>query len=79
MCISGFPGFCRLDRCPKITLLMQPVAFTCDICGELVHVDELENAKFYESPEHKKACSTCAGTMTILDALVFLGCFEPWE
>jgi len=79
MCISGFPGFCRLDRCPKITVLEPPVAFTCDMCGELAHMDELEGADCYETPNKKNICGTCADTMTVQDALVFLGCLVLWE
>jgi len=82
MCVSGFPGSCRLDRCPKVTALVPPAAFTCDMCGEWAYVGELEYAEgvvCYETPENKKICNICADSMTVWDALIFLGCLVAWE
>ena len=79
MCLSGFPDSCRLDRCPKLTALKPPVAFVCYECGELVQIDELKEADCYETPDKKKICSACMDTMTIHDALLFLGCLIVWE
>jgi len=73
MCVSGFPDSCRLDRCPKVTALVPPAAFICDMCGGL------EEAGCFETPENKKICATCADSMTVWDALVFLGCMVVWE
>ena len=73
MCMSGFPGSCRLERCPKLTVRVPPAAFVCDRCGEL------EEADCYETPENKKICRACADNMTVWDALIFLGCLVLWE
>jgi len=72
MCVSGFPEVCRLDRCPKMNALGPPVAFICDICGELEDMDG------YKTPEKKNICSTCIDIMTVQDALVLLGCLVIW-
>ena len=68
---------CYLDRCPKIRPLEPSVVFTCDICGKSAHsapMDELENVAYYEISENKKICDTCMDTMTLWDALIFMGC-----
>ena len=82
MCVSGFPGSCRLGRCPKITALMPPVAFTCDMCGEWAYTGVLEDGEgvaCYETQENKRICGTCADSMTVWDALIFLGCLVACE
>ena len=77
MCVSGFPGSCRLDRCPKVTTLAPLVAFVCDMCGELACTGVLENEDCmpgYETQEKKRICGACADSMTVWEALIFLGC-----
>ena len=73
MCVSGCIDDCRLDCCPKIRAFKPLAAFICDVCGEL------NGAEYYETPENKKICSTCADTMTVQEALVFLGCLVVWN
>jgi len=77
MCIFGFPGSCRLNHCPKIRALIPPIIFTCDRCGGLIHMDELEDDDCYETPDDKRICTTCANDMTVWDALILLGCLVP--
>ena len=79
MCVSCFPDSCRLDRCPKMKVLEPPVAFLCDKCGESVHVGELEDANCFETPDKQMICSACVDTMTVKEALVFLGCMVIFE
>jgi len=68
---------CYLDRCPKIRVLEPLVVFTCDICGKSAcsaPMDELENVACYEISENKRICGTCMDTITLWDALIFMGC-----
>jgi len=60
---------CYLDLCPKIKTLEPPVTFFCDRCG-----DKPENARCYVTQENKKICSTCIDSITMWDALIFIGC-----
>ena len=62
---------CRLNRCPKIAEEEPSGIFICAICDELI------NANCFRTQENQKICGTCVDTMTVWDALVFLGCLAP--
>jgi len=82
LCVSSFPDSCSLDRCPKIKALEPPFAFICGICGQSVYIEEWDNANCcncYETQENKRICGACVDTITVWDALIFLGCLVPWE
>ena len=62
------------SHCSKA--LKPHIAFYCDKCGDPVLESELEDANCYESPDGKMLCSACVDTMSVRDALEFLGCFK---
>ena len=59
--------------CPKAPA---PVAFYCAKCTQPVHEYELEDDNHFVAPEGGIICSTCVDTMSVHDALVFLGCHK---
>ena len=50
------------------------VAFYCDRCRDAVYEYELDESVCYVTPTHQLLCSTCVDTMSVIDALEYLGC-----
>lgn len=80
MCVLCVPNECYFGQCSRKKAKKPPaIAFMCSRCGEDVSVDELEDGNCFETPDKQLICSMCVDTMSVRDALAFLGCLVIWE